>query len=1081
MNPVATPVDQQANRPTAQHTMPTPVSTARLNLALAVGYAVLGGAGLMLESPPSFASPIFPAAGLALAVVLVYGLRALPGVALGDFLLMVMYAWGQGGINETALAVAAVSALGSAARAAAGHWLIWRWQGVRWRVLEREQDALRFMLLGGLVSGLVAASISVSGLLLLHEIVPAEALDTWFTWYLGDALGIMLFTPLSLCFLLARHEIWRDRRRRIVLPTLLALGIFSALFYTTMRWEERSAAKRLEAAGNGIAASISERLTRHRQTLASLGNFVEATPTLSFDRFRRLALLGLHENNDIFAFSLNDWLADGTHTLQVPVRYIVPLNIPPEVLGYDYFPELVPRQAIDNASSSRSLALTAPILVTDEAGKRMYVKAFYPVLRAHDANSAGPREGKAFVGAAVQLDTLIKTATQSLVETGLVIQLRDVTDPRKETIFFQSDQPENNFTIFTPGEVAWRKTWAVGNRQWKLALLPDKTYQTPVYPWGAWAIGIAGLLGASLLQILLLGMTGRTSVVQRKNQKLKRALERSMLADKIMTNSSEAIVVTDTQGMVATINPAFTAMTGYRVEDIQGNSIRVLKSDRQTREFFQEMGLELTTFRQWQGEVWLRRKNGASFPAWVNISAVAESQGNISHYVTAFSDITVHKNARDKIEFLAFHDVLTGLPNRALITDRLKQAISAAAQRNRAMAVLCLGLDKFKHLNDTHGHAMGDAVLKLVAQRLTRGLRKADFLGRSSGDEFMVILNDLDDPGQVIKICEKILTHIAEPFNLPHVQLEISTSIGVALYPEHGIDHELLMRYADMALLDAKQEGRNTYSFFHEQMNYKVVHFVHTRDALRQALQGNEFELYYQPQIELESGRVLGVEALVRWNRPHHGLVMPVNFISIAEESGLIVPLGTWVLREACRQAASWSRAGKGALVVAVNISQIQFRRGNLENEVLCALRDSGLAPELLELELTESLLLENADSVIATVNRLKSHGLKLSIDDFGTGYSSLSYLQRFNVDRLKIDRSFVVNLLDDQSQEAIVRAVIQMAKGLKLKTVAEGVENTALAEKLKALGCDEVQGYLYAKPLPVAELEQWLTTQAKP
>jgi EAL domain-containing protein (putative c-di-GMP-specific phosphodiesterase class I) len=343
----------------------------------------------------------------------------------------------------------------------------------------------------------------------------------------------------------------------------------------------------------------------------------------------------------------------------------------------------------------------------------------------------------------------------------------------------------------------------------------------------------------------------------------------------------------------------------------------------------------------------------------------------------------------------------------------------------------------------------------------------------------MVVLNDVQDPGQVAKTCEKILAYLAKPFNLPYVQLEITASIGVALYPEHGADQDLLMRHADMALLDAKQDGRNVYSFFHDQMNYKVVHYVQTRDALRLALQHDEFELHYQPQIDLASGRILGVEALVRWNRPYHGLVMPSDFIPIAEESGLIVPLGAWVLREACQQAASWTEAGWGHLVMAVNLSSVQFRRGHLEDEVLAALKDSALAPERLELELTESILLENAESVLGTVRRLKALGIQLSIDDFGTGYSSLSYLQRFNVDKLKIDRSFVMNLLQDQGNHALVQAIIQMAKGLNLRTIAEGVEDVAMAEKLRALGCNEAQGYFFAKPMSGVELKQWRTTQA--
>ena len=1092
--------------------MAVPVSTTRLNLALALGYAVLGGAGLMLGSPSGVASPIFPAAGLALAVVLVYGLRAVPGVALGDFLLMVAYGWFHGGVNESSLAVAILSAGGAAARAGAGYWLIRNWQGERWRTLTREQDALIFMLLGGLLSGLVSASICVPGLRLLDNIGPAEVVDTWWTWYLGDALGIMLFAPLSLCFLLGQDPLWRDRCRRIVLPMLLALGIFSALFYAVMQWEKSSASQRLHADGSKIAALISDRLTRHSEILASLGSFVEVTPSLTFDKFQQFTLDGPSIKDDIFAFGLIDLVSAqgraayeaamntrspsdkfliterdgqghlvtaGARPYYASVRFMAPLIVHHAALGYDYFSEPVPRQAIESAIRSKSLSMTAPMPQPDEAGQRMVVNMFYPAYRTHGANSADSREANTFVSTGIYLDALIGGAAGSFIAQGLVIQLRDVTDPSKASVFYQSDKPNNDFTSFSTEETAWTKTWAMGSRQWELALMPNAIYATQFRPWGAWTIGVAGLLFTGLLQILLLGMTGRTAIVQRKNQKLQRALERSLLADKVMTNSSEAIVVTDTKGTVSAINPAFTTMTGYSAVEILGRNIRVLTSERQSRGFYREIWLELTTFRQWKGEIWHRRKNGVVFPAWMTISAVADERGAVSHYVTAFSDITDYKNAREKIDFLAFHDVLTGLPNRVLMIDLLKQAISASPQRNKPMAVLCLGLDKFKHVNDTHGHATGDALLNLVAYRLTRCLRKDDLLGRLSGDEFMVVLNDVQDPGHVAKTCEKILAYLAKPFNLPDVQLEITASVGVALYPEHGADQDLLMRHADMALLDAKQDGRNVYSFFHDQMNYKVVHYVQTRDALRLALQHAEFELHYQPQIDLESGRVLGVEALVRWNRPYHGLVMPLDFIPIAEESGLIVPLGAWVLREACRQAASWTEAGWGHLVMAVNLSSVQFRRGHLEDEVLAALKDSALAPERLELELTESILLENAESVLGTVHRLKALGIQLSIDDFGTGYSSLSYLQRFNVDKLKIDRSFVMNLLQDQGNHALVQAIIQMAKGLNLRTIAEGVEDVAMAEKLRSLGCDEAQGYFFAKPMSGVALKQWLTTQA--
>jgi CHASE1-domain containing sensor protein len=473
-----------------------PISTVRVTIALALAYAVLGGAGLMLGSPPSFASPIFPAAGLALAVVLVYGLRAVPGVALGDFSLMLAYAGLNGGFNETSLAVAALGAAGAAARAWAGYWFIRRWQGENWRLMERERDIALFLVLGGLVSALVAASISVPGLLLLHVIAPAEVPYTWWTWYIGDALGIMLFAPLSLCFLLAQNDIWRDRRRRIVLPTLLALSIFSAISYTAIEWQKHNTSDHLNADGNVIAARISDRLTRHREILVSLRNFVEATPALTFDKFQQFTSYGLQENAEISAFSLNDMVTAGARPQLGPVRFVVPLIIHHAVVGHDYFSEPVRRQAIDSAMVSRSLSMTAPIPQLDEVGQRLVVNAFYPFYSINDANNPGWREAKGFVGEVIYLDAMINDATRGVVNHDLVIQLRDVTDPLKKTIFYQTGKPGNDFTTFSASDVAWTNTFAAANRQWELALVPNKAFDAQLRPWGAWALGAAGLFSA---------------------------------------------------------------------------------------------------------------------------------------------------------------------------------------------------------------------------------------------------------------------------------------------------------------------------------------------------------------------------------------------------------------------------------------------------------------------------------------------------------------------------------------------------------------------------------------------------------
>jgi diguanylate cyclase (GGDEF)-like protein len=383
------------------------------------------------------------------------------------------------------------------------------------------------------------------------------------------------------------------------------------------------------------------------------------------------------------------------------------------------------------------------------------------------------------------------------------------------------------------------------------------------------------------------------------------------------------------------------------------------------------------------------------------------------------------------------------------------------------MALLYLDLDHFKTVNDSLGHGAGDRLLKTVALRLRATLRETDSICRQGGDEFLIVLGDLPDTAAVKPVIDKLMAALVQPIRIDGQELMTTASIGVAHYPDDGTDFDTLLQKADTALYRAKDAGRNGYRFFDEQMNEQAMDRLQLRNGLRQALEQGEFVLHYQPLVDLRSGEVIGAEALLRWNRPGAGLVPPGRFIAQAEESGLIVPIGDWVIGEACRQAMAWQRGGLPAMTVAVNLSALQFGRGDVEQVVARALRDSGLNPACLELELTESILLNHTEQVLAVVRRLKGLGVKLSIDDFGTGYSSLSYLKRFAVDKLKIDRSFVADLLVDADDGAIVRAIVQMAHGLGLSTIAEGVEDAAVAQRLVELGCEAAQGFHFARPLP--------------
>ena len=466
------------------------------------------------------------------------------------------------------------------------------------------------------------------------------------------------------------------------------------------------------------------------------------------------------------------------------------------------------------------------------------------------------------------------------------------------------------------------------------------------------------------------------------------------------------------------------------------------------------------------------RTDGEHFFIQLLLTAIDQGDRKILHAV--FSDITEEKKAREHIKYLAYHDPLTDLPNRLAGQEQLQQALARA--KDHHVALFYLDLDRFKLVNDTHGHTVGDDLLRQVGQRLAQCVRSGDTLCRLSGDEFMIVLSEVQTSNQLIAACNRIHQHFTKQFELGSIQLVTSFSIGVAQYPQDGQDSETLMRHADTALFEAKKLGPGSHLFFEEHMNARLLHYVETCDALRLAIQRHEFELHYQPQIDLHNGKVVGAEALIRWHRPGHGLVQPSDFIAIAEESGLIVPIGCWVLQEACRQAMDWQTSGvAGSLVVAVNLSAVQFRQDRATQDVTSALEQSGLDPKRLELELTESIMLQNEDQIMATIARWKARGIRMSIDDFGTGYSSLAYLTRFNVDKLKIDRSFVTNMRHSEQDLAIVKAIIQVAQSLQLRTIAEGIEDASIALQLKELGCDELQGYLYAPPMPAVDFIRWL------
>lgn len=538
-------------------------------------------------------------------------------------------------------------------------------------------------------------------------------------------------------------------------------------------------------------------------------------------------------------------------------------------------------------------------------------------------------------------------------------------------------------------------------------------------------------------------------------------------------NSPDVIIRYDCEGRRVYVNPMGEKLFGCTAEDIVGKTPLDASPIPSEMMFMDKFHTVIQTGHSMEIETAFATPNGGQGWGHMRIVPEFDTNGNVVSVLTIGRDISERKTTEKKIEYMAHHDALTGLPNRILAQDRTEKILIKAQSTEKRAALLFIDLDGFKTINDSMGHSIGDEVLKTVALRLTEGLRSSDIISRQGGDEFLLILSDIEDINDIVTIANKLLLQFENPFHVADHPLSLSASIGIAIYPEHGNSFESLLQSADMAMYKAKESGKNGYYFYTNQMNHNFIGQFKLQNDLKSALQNNDFVLYYQPQIDLVRNCITGVEALIRWKHPELGMIPPMNFIPIAETNGLIVQIGQWVIEEACRQAAQWHNNGM-KITVAVNISAVQFKRGNLETVVKDALKLSGLNPHFLELELTESILIHDAENILKTVQTLKELGIQLSIDDFGTGYSSLAYLKRFAVDKLKIDQSFIRDILRDQEDAAIVRTIIQMAKSLNLKTIAEGVENASVLTIIDSYGCDEVQGYHFAKPLDAAQLEDY-------
>lgn len=929
-------------------------------LLLALIYYIAARFALLLALSPGYAAPMWPAAGIALAAVLLFGDGVAPGIWLGSFLANVALSFDAS--STTALVKSLLLptgiGLGGTLEAIGGAILIRRYVGFP-TPLDRAPDVVKFLCLGGPLSCVIGASVGVTTLFLAGILTGASYAANWWTWWIGDAIGILVATPLVLTWFGQPRDIWRRRRITVALPICVAFAVVLAVFtgaepppsfhsatHPFIAWVVLTGGMAFTGLLGAFLLVTSGHAMLFEQLAAQRAKDLERT-RLAEQAALQLAAIVTSSGDAIIGKTL-----DGT---------IVSWNAGAERM-YGY-------------SADEMIGRPISVLIPPELADEM-------------------------------------PAILERLQRGERIDHLDTVRVRK-------DGRRIDVSLTT-------------------SLIRD-------------AAGT--VTGVSAIARDISGRKRAEELLREREARIRRLVDANIIG----------IFIRDANGQISEANDAFLKLCGYPREDMLSGRLRVHDMTPAQYDAADEHALEelRTTGRCTPYEKEYIRKDGSRVPV---LLASALFEGGQNEGVTFVLDLTERKQAEERIHHLADHDALTGLPNRALLRDRMQQAIALAHRNGGRVAVLFTDLDYFKNINDSLGHHIGDEVLKMAAIRLQQCLREGDSVARLGGDEFVLILPLTGDSSDAALVARKALDGLAQPFSIEENELRLSASIGISVYPDDGLDVDALMRAADTAMYHAKERGRGNLQFFTAALNQAVLQRLDVGNRLRQALAQDEFMLHYQPQVKMESGIIFSAEALLRWETPGAESITCSEFIANAEESGLIVSIGEWALRQACRQLKIWHDAGHPELTMAVNLSPRQLERANFCALVGQILTETGIAATALKLEITESILIQRSDYNLATLTSLSDMGIQLSVDDFGTGYSSLAYLQRFPVHTLKIDQSFVRDIGQDQNDTALITAIIAMAASLQLEVIAEGVETLQQAEFLMAHGCHEAQGFYYSK-----------------
>tara|TARA_R110001592_G_scaffold25598_1_gene97092 strand:- start:2305 stop:5475 length:3171 start_codon:yes stop_codon:yes gene_type:complete len=1017
-------------------------------LLLSLAYIIAAKLGLLMAFEQANTSPVWPPTGIAIAAILYCGLRIWPGIFLGA--LIVNY------FVSSSLLLSLSIAFGNTLEALLAGFIILHFASKE--PFSKISDTAVF-LVAIFISTMLGASIGI-GSLLFADVIPQESFSIlWKTWWVGDFVGGLIITPFVLIWSRPAKEDFSQKQ--IVEAVLLILMVLLALYITFGNFHLMGVPDELIAFSLlPLLAWSTLRFHQHGATLVIV--ITSAGAILgTVNGFGPFVLE--NENTSLLALQAYIGAAMFTALLLMAAQG-------ERISAYQKIRQN--EKNLENAISAQTTELQETnVLLAKEMQQQSHLTAALKSLFHHIDRAS---EENFFTRCTQTLSSIYKT------KYAFVGTFDNKEQTRIKTLsVWENGQAGHNFTYNlkgTPCEdvlnnamelVAQQAATRYPDDEMLISMSIESYYGAPLISNSGKVIGIMAVMDDKPLSVdpalsALLGLfSNRVALeIQRRIN-----IEELELAASVFKESMEAIIICDAQANIIRVNPEFTKITGYSLAETKGEKPNFLKSGHHSETFYEQLWITLSHQGFWQGEITNKRKNGEIFISWQLIKVVKDEQGNIQQYISIMNDITEKKRAEEKIYTLAHHDLITQLPNRLSFHKRVKEEIAKALHSTNRLALMFIDLDNFKLINDTSGHPVGDELLYQVAIRLKEVIGTNNVISRFGGDEFTVLLPNINSTEDVSDVAHKILDSLLSPFILSSCEITISASIGIGIYPDNGHDVSSLLSCADNAMYRAKESGRSSFEFYTDQMQIDSHEQVILERDLRNALKAGEFILHYQPQIEIDSRRVIGVEALIRWQHPARGLIPPNIFIPIAEATGLIVPMGEWVIHEACQQLSIWISQGFEDLTMAVNLSARQFFQKNLLDIIENELQALGIPAQNLEFEITESMMMTNAEETVSTLQTMKNLGLQLSIDDFGTGYSSLSYLKRFPIDKLKIDKSFVDGLPKDADDSAIVEAIIAIAHALKLTVIAEGVETEEQYEVLSKFHCDEIQGYIFSKP----------------